>query len=84
MGRVYIDTCSTILLGKVNTYNFKKLPVGSTIVLIVITFKINRNHFSKQNCRARGNANATHAKKSSFRKTLIYYSLRYSYSIIYL
>jgi hypothetical protein len=31
MGCVYIDTCSTILPGKLNTYNFKNLYVGSTI-----------------------------------------------------
>jgi hypothetical protein len=28
MGCVYIDTCSTILPGELNTYNFKNLPVG--------------------------------------------------------
>ena len=27
MGCVYIDTCLKILLGKLNTYNFKNLPV---------------------------------------------------------
>ena len=31
IGRVYIDTCSTNLPGKVNSYNFKNLPIGSTI-----------------------------------------------------
>ena len=29
MGRVYIDTCSTILLGELDTYNIKNLVVGS-------------------------------------------------------
>jgi hypothetical protein len=31
IGRVYIDTCLTNLPGKVNSYNFKNLPIGSTI-----------------------------------------------------
>jgi hypothetical protein len=38
MGFVYFDTCSTILPGKLNTYNFKDLPVGSTIFFCIFQF----------------------------------------------
>ena len=31
IGCVYIDACLTNLPGKVNIYNFKNLPIGSTI-----------------------------------------------------
>ena len=34
IGRVYIDTCLTNLPGKVNSYNFKNLPIGSTICFL--------------------------------------------------
>ena len=61
IGCVYIDTCSTILQGKgkLNTHNFKNLPVGSTICLFHFPM------FSK-NRRARVNINATHVIKISF------------------
>ena len=34
IGCVYIDTCLTNLPGKVNSYNFKNLPIGSTICFL--------------------------------------------------
>ena len=34
IGRVHIDTCSKIVLGKMDTYNFKNLPDGSTIYFL--------------------------------------------------
>jgi hypothetical protein len=87
MGCVYIDTCSTILPGELNTYNFKNLPVGSTIFFCIFQFfeekkssilrqifKIVCIQLARQNRRARFNVNATHAspcQKKQFSKTLI-------------
>jgi hypothetical protein len=42
MGCVYIDTCSTILLRKLNTYNLKNLYVGSTIFVYISQFFFER------------------------------------------
>jgi hypothetical protein len=52
MGCVYIDTCLKILLGKLNTHNFKNLPVleyscvhavGSTIFFLQKIEKCKKN-----------------------------------------
>jgi hypothetical protein len=81
MGCVYIDTCSTILLCELNTYNFKNLAVGSAIFFFkkLKNAKKNRRSYSQifkivciqlaqQNRQARVNVNATRVKTSSFRK----------------